>query len=97
MSVSLRDGSLIAQPPATIAGLIEVRGLGVYRLPFKDDAVVKLIIDLTDKDQIERLPDDLISEPIAGVKLPLIRVDPHESSAAEKVLLALSLLQKFND
>ncbi|MFL4983414.1 MAG: HPr kinase/phosphorylase, partial [Xanthobacteraceae bacterium] len=39
-------GRLLARPAEMLAGLIEVRGLGVRRLPFEPLAVVGLVVDL---------------------------------------------------
>ena len=41
--------------PQTLAGLIEIRGLGIRRLPFEPVAVVGLVVDLGAADA-ERLP-----------------------------------------
>src|SRR5262245_60264340 len=37
---------LIARPPAALAGLLEVRGLGIQRLPYEPMAVVSWVVDL---------------------------------------------------
>ncbi|MEM9371256.1 MAG: serine kinase [Pseudomonadota bacterium] len=42
-------------PPASIAGIIEVRGVGLLRLPSRSDAPAALIVDL-DREAEERLP-----------------------------------------
>jgi HPr kinase/phosphorylase len=47
---------LLAWPPAALAGLIEIRGLGIRRLPFEALAVVSQVIDL-DAFEVERIPD----------------------------------------
>jgi HPr kinase/phosphorylase len=41
-----RGGALIASAPAALAGLIEVRGIGLLRLPAAPEAVVTLAVDL---------------------------------------------------
>ena len=43
-TVLRRDGSrLVASPPETLAGLLEVRGVGIVPLPFAAEAVVALV------------------------------------------------------
>ena len=79
---------LFAQPPATIAGKIEVRGLGIIELPHEKRAPVALVICLADK--IERMPDEREPRRIAGVTLPEIALNGHEPSAPIKVALALA-------
>jgi len=80
---------LLASPPATIAGQIEVRGLGVLPLPYLAEAPVALLIDL---DQpVSRMPaDPLQSRLIAGVAVPLLALAALEASAPYKVELALA-------
>jgi serine kinase of HPr protein (carbohydrate metabolism regulator) len=48
-------GRLLVRAPANLAGLIEVRGLGIRRLPFEPVAVVGLVVDLAAPDG-DRLP-----------------------------------------
>src|SRR5262245_25455010 len=50
-----RNGRLLAWAPDTIAGLIEVRGLGIRRVAYEPMAVVGLMVDLAAPDS-ERLP-----------------------------------------
>lgn len=84
-----REGdALIVRAPATIAGLIEVRGVGILRLDALDEAPVALIADLVPADDMERLPARR-TETILGAALPLIALAPFEASAAAKLRLAL--------
>jgi len=48
-------GRLLVRVPAGLAGLIEVRGLGIRRLPCEPVAVVGLVVDLAAPDG-DRLP-----------------------------------------
>jgi serine kinase of HPr protein (carbohydrate metabolism regulator) len=84
-----RDGDrLLASPPPTIAGKLEVRGIGIMDMDNLTDMPVALIVELTSSD-IQRLPDDSRERPILGVKLPLIAIDAMTASAPSKVALAL--------
>jgi HPr kinase/phosphorylase len=83
-----RDDRLIVRAPATIAGLIEVRGIGIVRLDTLPEAAVALVADLVPADKVERLPPRR-SVTILGLTLPLIEVAPFEASAATKLRLAL--------
>ena len=51
-----RGDVLLVRAPATIAGLFEVRGLGILRLDALAEAPVALIADLVPADRIERMP-----------------------------------------
>jgi serine kinase of HPr protein (carbohydrate metabolism regulator) len=83
-----RDGErLIASPPPTIAGKLEIRGIGIVEVQCRSDVPVALVVELT--GQIERLPDDVRHRVILGAKLPFITIDAMTASAASKVSLAL--------
>lgn len=73
------DGD-IARPPELLAGLLEVRGLGILTLPFTASARVVLAVAL---ERGERLP-----EPARLLGLPLVRVDPALASAPARVVAA---------
>ena len=81
---------LIATAPATIAGKLEIRGVGIVEMETVKDVQVVLIVELT--SDIQRMPDDSRERPVLGVKLPLISVDATTASAASKVALALDRL-----
>jgi HPr kinase/phosphorylase len=84
-----REGdTIIVRAPAPIAGLIEVRGVGIMRLDALTEAPVALIVDLVLSEAIERLPARL-SEAVLGLTLPRITVAPFDPSAAAKLRLAL--------
>ena len=73
--VEAAHGRALVRPAATLAGLIEVRGLGIRRLPFESVAVVGLVVDLATDS--ERLPgaESAVAE-VAGVMLPRLAVAP---------------------
>ena len=79
---------LLAAPPDSIAGLIELRGVGIRRLPFEAPVPLALVVDLVIPEQVERLPDPTTTE-IDGVALPLLALAPFHASAAIKAILAL--------
>jgi serine kinase of HPr protein (carbohydrate metabolism regulator) len=81
--------TLIASAPSNIAGLIEVRGVGLVPMPVVADVPVALIVTIS--DDVERLPEDLEREVIAGESMPRCRVSPFEASAPFKVELILKL------
>ena len=83
-----RDGDrLIASAPPTIAGKLEIRGIGIVDMTTVSDIPVALLVELT--SDIERLPDDNRQHPILGVGLPVISIDAWSASAPSKVALAL--------
>ncbi|HET6535415.1 MAG TPA: aldolase [Sphingomicrobium sp.] len=83
-----RDGDrLIACAPPTIAGKLEVRGIGIVEIKQVDDVPLVLAVELT--SDIERLPDDSRERVVLGLPLPLITIDAMTASAPSKVALAL--------
>jgi HPr kinase/phosphorylase len=67
-------GRLLARPAEKLAGLIEVRGVGLLRLPYEPCAVVGLVIDLAATDGT-RLPDQgPRAIVIDGISLPRLPV-----------------------
>ena len=86
-----REGDrLVAAPPPTIAGKLEVRGLGIVDLEYVEGVPVALLVELT--SDIQRLPDDARERPVLGVSLPIVSIDAATASAAAKVALALDRL-----
>ena len=86
-----KDGErLIATAPPTIAGKLEVRGLGIVELERTDNVPVALAVELT--SEIQRLPDDSRERLVLGIKVPLIRIHAAAASAPAKIALGLNRL-----
>lgn len=82
-----RGGRLLARAPHALAGLLEIHGLGIRRLPYEPVAVVGLVVDLA-CPEAERLPDpERAKVTVAGIELPRLAVAPGED--ALPALLAL--------
>jgi len=68
------NGRLLVSPAETLAGLIEVRGLGIRQLPHEPCAVIGVVVDLAAADA-ERLPERKARHAvIARVNLPRLAV-----------------------
>ena len=81
-------GRLLVRPAAALAGLLEVRGLGLLRLPHEPSAVVDLVVDLAAVDA-RRLPEpDQQHTEIAGIVLPRLGVAA-DDAALPRVLAHL--------
>ena len=69
------NGQVLARPPGPLAGLLEVRGLGIRRLPYEPLAAVGWVVDLA--SDAERLPTSAaLKVAILGVTLPRIAFPP---------------------
>lgn len=66
-------GRLLARPVPQLAGMLEVRGLGVIRLPHEPVVALALVVDLA--AAAERLPTDLHTS-IEGVRLWRLALAP---------------------
>jgi len=86
-----RGDTIVVRAPATIAGLIEVRGIGILRLEAVAEAPLALIADLVAPDALERLPERR-SETLLRLSVPVIALAPFEASAVPKLRLALSAI-----
>lgn len=73
-----------ARAPAALAGLLEVRGLGILRLPYLERAELALAVTLG--GSVPRLPAPA-REPALG--LPMLAVDAARPAAPQIVALAL--------
>jgi HPr kinase/phosphorylase len=84
------DGALIVSAPQAIAGKIEVRGLGIVTVPFLAEARLVLVCNLVEAKDVPRMPPEPWERTvIAGVPVPMLRLDPFELSAPLKLKMAL--------
>jgi hypothetical protein len=70
--VEASNGSLLVRAADNLAGLLEVRGVGIRQLPHEPVAVAGLVIDLAAGDAA-RLPEGAHTT-IDGVRLPRLAV-----------------------
>jgi HPr kinase/phosphorylase len=81
--VDILDG--IARPPAALAGLLEVRGLGILRLDHIPHARLHLLVRLGAPG--DRLP---APEHDAALNVPVLRLDAAHPGAPDRIALALA-------
>jgi HPr kinase/phosphorylase len=67
-------GELWVRPAAELAGLLEVRGLGIRRCDFVPEAVVALVVDLAAEDAERLPPPEALEVRLNGVLIPRIPV-----------------------
>ncbi|MFO7483926.1 HPr kinase/phosphorylase [Oceanibaculum nanhaiense] len=90
-ALSAEQDQLIARCPETIRGRLEVRGLGIVDLPWRDAVPVSLVVDLVPPDSLERLPGPA-ERVYLGIPIPLLRLAAFEASAVVKLRLAVARL-----
>ena len=82
-------GQLLVRPAPELAGLIEVRGLGIRHCDFVEEAVVALVADLAAPDAERLPPPEALSIHLNGVLLPRI---PIGNGYAPLPLIAAALI-----
>ena len=87
VSLMARGAQLYASPPPNIAGLLEVRNLGLLQFPVVSDVRIALVVQLD--QHAPRFIEAAELAERAGVSLPLIRLWPSETAPACKAELAL--------
>jgi serine kinase of HPr protein (carbohydrate metabolism regulator) len=90
-------GRLLASPPTTIAGKIEIRGLGIVAVPYLAEAELVLVCDLVNDRDVPRMPPEPWERTeIAGRVVPALKLAPFELSAPLKLKMALLLAAPDN-
>ena len=69
-----RDGSLIVQNVPELAGLIEIRGLGIRKIDAASEAPIGVVVDLSASDAERLPPPEALKTVISDVELPRIPV-----------------------
>jgi HPr kinase/phosphorylase len=88
LAIERSGNRLIAHAPEAIAGLIEVRGLGIMRVDHCRSSALGLVVTLGGTPP-PRLPERTTYQ-VLGVALPYLELDPRAPSACAKVRLALA-------
>lgn len=83
-----RANRIFAQPVEVIRGLLEVRGVGLLRVPVADSGCLRLIIDLVRREDVPRLPD-METVDVLGVTVPRFRLHAFDESTVLKVHKAM--------
>lgn len=87
----LETGVLMARPPQSLAGLLEVRGVGILELPYEQQVRVTVAVILIREGTPERLPRSEFYEPPGALACPqaawprLFRLAALEPSAPAKI------------
>lgn len=88
--LAAEDGALSASAPPALAGLIEVRGLGIQPLPHIVSARLVVVCDLVGPEEVPRMPPDPpCRTALAGIELPVLKLAPFEASTPLKLRMAI--------
>tara|TARA_R110000868_G_scaffold183929_2_gene425297 strand:+ start:105 stop:575 length:471 start_codon:yes stop_codon:yes gene_type:complete len=89
--IEAEDGQLFASAPAALAGLIELRGLGLLQTSYVPRTPLHLVVDLVPRDDVPRMPDPAALR-LCGLDLPRIALHAFDASAPDKLGLAAQLI-----
>jgi serine kinase of HPr protein (carbohydrate metabolism regulator) len=95
-----RDNMLYARAPKSLAGLLEVRGLGIVALPFATGARIALAVEMMEEGYVPRMPERerYCPPPELAVhedeRPPLIWLAPFEASTPAKIAMAAAAFSK---
>ncbi len=92
VAIAPRDGLAEADAPAALAGLLEVRGLGLFEALPHGPAPLRLVVELTPRAEVARLPRPR-QFVAAGIALPCIALHGFDASTPDKLAFALAASQ----
>lgn len=85
--ISRNNGRLVGHAPDRIAGMIELRGIGICSMPYLSSCTVSLVVQLVSEPA--RMPPEWPRIEIAGQSLPVVEVNSATASAPILVERAL--------
>jgi serine kinase of HPr protein (carbohydrate metabolism regulator) len=88
--LSRHQGELRVRPAPALAGLIEIRGLGIRRCDFAPEACLGLVVDMDAADAERLPPPEALEIEISGIKIPRIPVQ-QGFSGLHLVIAALTM------
>ena len=89
VELKTQQTQVIASCPEKLAGLLEVRNVGILRLPYKKESSVALVACLEPAGSLlERLPAPEYYQ-IADASVPMLHFRENEASSAAKIIAFL--------
>lgn len=79
-----KDNRIWANPPDTIQGKLEIRGIGIVTVKNLANIPVTLVIDLVARNEVDRMPDPQKTR-LCGHVLPVWRLHAFDLSTVIKI------------
>ena len=84
--LGIGNGRLVASPPQALAGLVEIRGYGIVRLPHVAAQEIGLVVDLEEAGSVPRMPDRSEDRAqLLGVEIPRLMLPIGHFDGATRV------------
>lgn len=81
-----KDNRIYAGPAPRLAGVLEIRGVGLMNLDFIQDIAVDLVVDLVPAAEVSRLPEpEELATVILGLRLQRLALDGHAAATPAKL------------
>ncbi len=91
LSLVAERGRLVATAPPAIAGKLEVRGQGIFEMPYLSPCSMDLVVDLLPAAACPRFPDERDrTVAINGVRLPRLMLPAGSADGVARVRFALA-------
>ncbi len=85
--IEISNQRAFASCPKSIAGKLEVRGVGICNFPHAKRVKVSLVVELVKTpSEVERLPENKFYD-LGGCPIPLLKLYPFETSAIDKIVI----------
>ena len=91
VDVAAHDGVLVARSPAALAGLLEIRGVGLVTFDALPSTALAMAVELCDDEGVERMPEPEHVR-LQGIALPLFRLCALSASAPAELAAALDVV-----
>jgi serine kinase of HPr protein (carbohydrate metabolism regulator) len=91
--LSVCSGRIVAAPPYTTHGRMELRGRGILSLPHERAAVISLLVDIVAETDLERVPEaHHLTQTLLGVPVPRQPVPSSSDRALALITAAIEAL-----
>jgi serine kinase of HPr protein (carbohydrate metabolism regulator) len=89
--LAVREGRVTATAPAALAGLLEIRGQGILRVPHLTAAAIDLVVDIVPEANAPRMPTaEQRTTTLLGLALPRIFLARGAGDGGPRIRAALN-------
>jgi len=93
LALDQATAQVVGSPPTSLAGLLEIRGVGIMHVDYVRDFPVGLVVELKKAGEIERIPDfPNACARVLGQAIPLIEIATGDMAAAAKVRTSAGII-----